>query len=78
MSFFAGVSKWCKIYPVANGVRQSPVDIEPGKAKSDGNLKPITIEYDVNCCKSVVNTGNSWKVDVDDKLASKLASHKTG
>ena len=65
-----GVSKWGRIYPIANGVRQSPIDIMPGKAKSDGNLKPIMVDYDVKCCKSVVNTCNSWKVDVDDKTVN--------
>ncbi|TRY80969.1 hypothetical protein TCAL_12516, partial [Tigriopus californicus] len=63
-----GVSKWKVIYPIANGERQSPIDIEPGKAVADPALNPIQPEYGSHCCQSVLNTGNSWQVNVNDKI----------
>lgn len=69
--FSLGVSKWKVIYPIANGERQSPIDIQPGKAVADPNLNPIQPEYGAHCCQSVLNTGNSWQVVVNDKITSK-------
>ena len=55
------------VYPVASsGKRQSPIDIETGKAQLNPCLKPIKVKYGAGCCKTVVNTGDSFRVDVDD------------
>ncbi len=34
-----GVSKWSVVYPVGNGPRQSPIDIQSGRAVLDDKLK---------------------------------------
>ena len=36
----------------------------------DQSLQPIKVQYGAGCCTSMVNTGNSFKVDVNDKLTS--------
>ena len=35
-------------------------------AEVDCTLKPLEIRYEEDCVKCLVNTGNSWKADVDD------------
>ena len=49
---------------------QSPIDIVPSKAKADAALRPLEMNYAEDCVKSIANTGNSWKADVDDGKAS--------
>ena len=49
---------------------QSPIDIVPSNAKTDLTLTALKISYSEDCVKSIANTGNSWKADVDDGKAS--------
>ena len=51
---------------------QSPIDIVPSKAMADPALRPLEISYSEDCVRSIVNTGNSWKAEVDDGKASAL------
>ena len=52
---------------------QSPIDIAPSKAiEGDSALRPLEISYSEDCVKSIANTGNSWKAEVDDGKASAL------
>ena len=51
---------------------QSPIDLVPSKAKADPALRPLEISYSEGCVKSISNTGNSWKANVDDAKASNM------
>ena len=51
---------------------QSPIDLVPSKAKADPALRPLEISYSEGCVKSISNTGNSWKANVDDAIASNM------
>ncbi|XP_040471753.1 carbonic anhydrase 7 isoform X2 [Falco naumanni] len=67
-----GPSEWHKSYPVAQGNRQSPIDIVPAKAVYDPKLKPLIISYDSCTSLSISNNGHSVMVefeDTDDKAA---------
>jgi len=65
------VAKWPIVYPIAtSGRRQSPIDLVPSKAKADPALRPLEISYSEGCVKSISNTGNSWKANVDDAKAT--------
>ncbi|XP_019628741.1 PREDICTED: uncharacterized protein LOC109473311 [Branchiostoma belcheri] len=61
-----GPSKWHEQYPVANGERQSPINIVTEKTVYDKTLSktPLKAVYNNNCCDSVTNTGNSFQVNV--------------
>ncbi|KAL7830946.1 hypothetical protein SRHO_G00304480 [Serrasalmus rhombeus] len=61
-----GPSAWHKDYPIAEGPRQSPINIVPEEAVYDSNLTPITLNYD-NCASvNISNNGHSVVVDFDD------------
>ncbi|XP_006020660.1 carbonic anhydrase 2 isoform X1 [Alligator sinensis] len=61
-----GPAHWCKEFPVANGERQSPIDINTRSAKYDPSLKPLSISYDPSTTRSIVNNGHSFNVEFDD------------
>jgi carbonic anhydrase len=62
-----GPDKWGELYPIANGSRQSPIDINSGECHRDNSLPslPLKIEYDVRG-KIITNTGAGWRVDFDN------------
>ncbi|TRY69788.1 hypothetical protein DNTS_006018 [Danionella cerebrum] len=64
-----GPSAWHKNYPIAEGNRQSPIDIVPSAAVFDPKLSPISLSY--NCTSlSIANNGHSVVVefvDTDDR-----------
>ncbi|KAJ8271383.1 hypothetical protein COCON_G00102420 [Conger conger] len=67
-----GPSEWHKDYPIAQGNRQSPIDIVPTETVYDPNLPPITLSYDLCTSIGISNNGHSVVVefeDVDDKAA---------
>ncbi|NXA35070.1 CAH7 anhydrase, partial [Eudromia elegans] len=67
-----GPSEWYKSYPVAQGNRQSPIDIVPAKAVYDPSLKPLNICYESCTSLNISNNGHSVMVefeDADDKTA---------
>ncbi|XP_006028187.1 carbonic anhydrase 7 [Alligator sinensis] len=69
-----GPSEWYKSYPIAQGDRQSPIDIESTKAVYDPHLKPLTISYESSTSLSISNNGHSVMVefeDADDKTVVK-------
>ncbi|KAG9341362.1 hypothetical protein JZ751_019468, partial [Albula glossodonta] len=57
---------WHKDYPIAQGDRQSPIDIIPSETVYDPCLPPLTISYE--CCTSIniSNSGFSVVVEYDD------------
>ncbi|XP_028832472.1 carbonic anhydrase [Denticeps clupeoides] len=61
-----GPAKWCESYPIANGPRQSPIDIVPGQATYDPSLRPLTLKYDPTTSLSILNNGHSFQVDFSD------------
>lgn len=68
---FIGPETWADGFPVANGPRQSPIDILPGDASYDAGLKPLRLKYDPSTCLDILNNGHSFQVTfVDDSDSS--------
>ncbi|XP_031600715.1 carbonic anhydrase 7 [Oreochromis aureus] len=61
-----GPSSWYKNYPVAEGNRQSPIDIVPNEASRDRNLGPLMINYDHCTSINISNNGHSVVVEFND------------
>lgn len=71
MSIFSGPDKWGDDFPVANGPRQSPIDIVPKEVQYDSTLKALKLKYDPSNAKGILNNGHSFQVDfVDDTDSS--------
>ncbi|XP_077364754.1 carbonic anhydrase 1-like [Festucalex cinctus] len=68
-----GPDNWSCNFPIANGPRQSPIDINPGQATYDGALKPLNLKYDPATCLDILNNGHSFQVSfLDDTDSSVL------
>ena len=69
-----GPDKWHKDFPIANGKRQSPIDLKNDvESEKELNAKPLTWSYVPANNVNVENTGASWKVNVQsNKESSKL------
>lgn len=68
-----GPQKWVENFPIADGVRQSPIDIVPGQASYDAGLKPLNLKYDPSTCLDILNNGHSVQVTfADDTDSSRL------
>uniref|UniRef100_A0A8D3D0B7 carbonic anhydrase n=1 Tax=Scophthalmus maximus TaxID=52904 RepID=A0A8D3D0B7_SCOMX len=68
-----GPDKWADNFPIANGPRQSPIDIVPGDASYDSGLKPLNLKYDPSTCLDILNNGHSFQVTfADDANSSTL------
>ncbi|XP_054840575.1 carbonic anhydrase 2 [Eublepharis macularius] len=61
-----GPSTWHETFPIANGQRQSPIDIQTKSARYDSSLKPLSITYEPSTAKNIVNNGHSFNVEFDD------------
>lgn len=61
-----GPSLWHKDYPIAQGSRQSPIDIVPSAASFDSSLPPIQLFYDQCTSINISNNGHSVVVEFDD------------
>lgn len=74
--YITGPDKWADNYPVANGPRQSPIDIIPKEAVFDSALKPLKLSYDPANAAGILNNGHSFQVDFldDADSSSKLAA----
>lgn len=67
----AGPDTWHEKFPIANGPRQSPIDIVTGEARYDPELRPLTLRYDPSVSLDIINNGHSVQVTFsDDKDAS--------
>lgn len=76
-----GPENWHKDFPIANGDRQSPVDIDTATAHHDPALQPLLISYDKAASKSIVNNGHSFNVEFDDSQDNAgqcLGKHPSG
>ncbi|XP_043395339.1 carbonic anhydrase 13 isoform X3 [Chelonia mydas] len=61
-----GPARWKEVFPVANGDRQSPIDIKTEETKYDPALPPISPNYDPTSAKVILNNGHSTSVEFDD------------
>uniref|UniRef100_A0A3P9AIW9 Carbonic anhydrase n=2 Tax=Esox lucius TaxID=8010 RepID=A0A3P9AIW9_ESOLU len=61
-----GPDKWVEGFPIADGPRQSPIDIIPGEAVFDAALKPLTLKYDPATSIDILNNGHSFQVTYAD------------
>lgn len=57
---------WNKLFPIANGDQQSPIEIKTKEVKYDSSLRPLSIKYDPSSAKIISNDGHSFSVDFDD------------
>lgn len=64
--FTLGPDAWHKDYPIAQGNRQSPIDIVPGETVYDANLPPLFLNYDHCTSINISNNGHSVVVEFDD------------
>ncbi|PKU28847.1 hypothetical protein llap_20849 [Limosa lapponica baueri] len=62
-----GLDHWHKLYPVANGDRQSPIDIQTKEVKNDASLGLLQITWKPSTCKEIVNVGHPFHVNFEDK-----------
>jgi len=58
-----GPATWGENFPLANGHRQSPIDIVTDSCLLNDQLNPLRYEYSKKS-KTLVNTGAGWKVNV--------------
>ncbi|XP_007084379.1 carbonic anhydrase 1 isoform X1 [Panthera tigris] len=61
-----GPEQWGKLYPIANGNNQSPIDIKTSETKRDTSLKPISVSYNPATAKEIINVGHSFHVSFED------------
>uniref|UniRef100_A0A3Q1MM44 Carbonic anhydrase n=1 Tax=Bos taurus TaxID=9913 RepID=A0A3Q1MM44_BOVIN len=61
-----GPEHWHKDFPIANGERQSPVDIDTKAVVQDPALKPLALVYGEATSQRMVNNGHSFNVEYDD------------
>lgn len=67
----AGPHTWHEKFPIANGPRQSPIDIVTSEAEYDPKLRPLKLHYDPSVSLDIINNGHSVQVTfADDKDAS--------
>uniref|UniRef100_A0A3B4YIF8 Carbonic anhydrase n=1 Tax=Seriola lalandi dorsalis TaxID=1841481 RepID=A0A3B4YIF8_SERLL len=68
-----GPDKWVQDFPVADGPRQSPINIVPREAQYDSSLKALKLKYDPSNATGILNNGHSFQVDfLDDTDTSTL------
>uniref|UniRef100_A0A665X7U6 Carbonic anhydrase n=2 Tax=Echeneis naucrates TaxID=173247 RepID=A0A665X7U6_ECHNA len=68
-----GPERWADNFPIANGPRQSPIDIVPGDSSYDAGLKKLNLKYDPSTCLDILNNGHSFQVTfIDDNDNSTL------
>ncbi|XP_005479594.2 carbonic anhydrase 13 isoform X1 [Zonotrichia albicollis] len=63
-----GPAHWKEVFPVANGDRQSPIDIKTEETKYDPSLRPLNPSYDPASAKIILNNGHSTSVEFDDTV----------
>ncbi|XP_043458178.1 carbonic anhydrase 1 isoform X1 [Prionailurus bengalensis] len=61
-----GPEQWGKLYPIADGNNQSPIDIKTSETKRDTSLKPISVSYNPATAKEIINVGHSFHVSFED------------
>ncbi|GIX93579.1 carbonic anhydrase 1 [Caerostris darwini] len=59
-----GPDTWASKYPHAGGQNQSPVDIVTSSVQPKQFESPVSWRYGPGICKTILNTGCGWRVDV--------------
>uniref|UniRef100_A0A8C6JZG2 Carbonic anhydrase n=1 Tax=Melopsittacus undulatus TaxID=13146 RepID=A0A8C6JZG2_MELUD len=59
-------SEWHRSYPIAQGNRQSPIDIVSARAVYDPNLKQLIFSYELCTSLNISNNGHSVMVEFED------------
>ncbi|NXH11520.1 CAH1 anhydrase, partial [Bucco capensis] len=52
---------------IANGDRQSPIDIKTKEVRKDPSLGSLQISWKPSTCKEIINVGHSFHVNFEDK-----------
>lgn len=74
--YFTGPDQWAKDFPIADGPRQSPINIVPMEAPYDPSLKALKLNYDQSNAKGILNNGHSFQMDFVDDTDSSSKGHK--
>ncbi|KAM8967429.1 carbonic anhydrase 13-like isoform 1-T1 [Pelodytes ibericus] len=61
-----GPERWHELFPLANGGRQSPINIITSDAKYDPSLQRLHVNYDAFSAKVIINSGHTFTVEFDD------------
>ncbi|XP_077349090.1 carbonic anhydrase 13-like isoform X3 [Lithobates pipiens] len=61
-----GPEVWHNLFPLANGDRQSPIDIITQDANYDPSLMPLHFSYDPCSAKVIINSGHTFTLEFDD------------
>ncbi|XP_010892327.1 carbonic anhydrase [Esox lucius] len=69
-----GPSTWIESFPIADGLRQSPINIIPGQTSYDPSLKPLKLKYDPSNAMDILNNGHSFQVGFLDEADSSTLS----
>uniref|UniRef100_A0AAV2JQP1 Carbonic anhydrase n=1 Tax=Knipowitschia caucasica TaxID=637954 RepID=A0AAV2JQP1_KNICA len=67
-----GPDSWQQNFPVANGPRQSPIDLSLKVSVFDPSLKPLKLQYEPRDSASITNNGHSFQVDFSDDTDSSV------
>ncbi|XP_037550004.1 carbonic anhydrase 1 [Nematolebias whitei] len=70
-----GPDQWVQQFPVANGHRQSPIDIVPSEASFDPKLKALSLQYDPKTSLDILNNGHSFQVTFADDTNSSILTN---
>ncbi|KAK1795416.1 hypothetical protein P4O66_010592 [Electrophorus voltai] len=65
-----GPDKWFRNFPIANGPRQSPINIVSAEAAYDHALQPLALKYDPSNSLDILNNGHSFQVTFADDADS--------
>uniref|UniRef100_A0A8C8VHF4 Alpha-carbonic anhydrase domain-containing protein n=1 Tax=Pelusios castaneus TaxID=367368 RepID=A0A8C8VHF4_9SAUR len=61
-----GPDHWHKLYPIAKGKNQSPIEINSKDVHYDPSLLPWFVGYDPVGARTIANNGRTCKVVFDD------------
>ncbi|XP_054980404.1 carbonic anhydrase 1 [Sorex araneus] len=61
-----GPEQWSRLYPIANGNNQSPIDIKTKETKHDPCLQPVCLCYDPATAKEMTNNGYTLQITFKD------------
>ncbi|MEE6463644.1 hypothetical protein FKM82_005993 [Ascaphus truei] len=61
-----GPARWHELFSLANGDRQSPINIITQDVTCDPTLQPLHIHYDPASAKVILNSGHTFSVEFDD------------
>ncbi|XP_055968606.1 carbonic anhydrase 1-like [Sorex fumeus] len=61
-----GPEQWSRLYPIANGNNQSPIDIKTRDTKHDPCLRPVCLCYDPATAKEMINDGYTVQITFKD------------